>query len=36
LVGWNEVTLEEAIVMMEKHDGEAWIDGDRNMVVFVE
>ena len=33
---WEGLTLEEAVHLMEKHDGECYIDGDRETVVMVE
>lgn len=30
------ITLEEAVFMMEKHEGESYIDGDRKAVVMLE
>ncbi len=36
LVDWKRITLEEAIFMMDNHEGEAFIDGDWKVAVFVE
>ena len=35
-IPWDSVTLEEAVYLMANHDGETWIDGDRETVVMVE
>lgn len=36
VIAWSEITLEEAVFRMGKHDGEAYIDGDRKAIVFIE
>ena len=33
---WDAVTLEEAVYLMGNHDGEAYIDGDRKVLVMIE
>ena len=35
-IPWERVTLQEAVDLMANHDGNCWIDGDRETVVMVE
>jgi len=35
-IGWEKVTLEEAVYLMGSHDGECHIDGDNRTVVLTE
>ena len=35
-IPWERLTLGEAVHLMGNHDGETWIDGDRETVVMVE
>ena len=34
-IPWENLTLQEAVYLMANHDGETWIDGDRETVVMV-
>ena len=35
-IPWERVTLEEAVYLMANHDGNCWVDGDRETVVIAE
>ena len=35
-IGWEKLTLEEAIYLMINHNGECYIDGDKRTVVMIE
>jgi len=35
-IGWENLTLKEAVYLMGNHDGECGIDGDRRSVVTIE
>lgn len=35
-IPYNDISLEEAIYMMEHHDGERYCDCDKKMLVMVE
>lgn len=35
-IGWDKLTLEEAVYLMENHDGECWVDGDMRTIVMEE
>ena len=35
-IPYDKITLEEAIYRMESHDGEAFCDCDKKMVVMIE
>ena len=35
-IPWERLTLKEAVYLMENHDGECHIDGDRRTVVMAE
>lgn len=35
-IPYSEISLEEANYLMEHHDGEAYCDADKRMVVMIE
>ena len=35
-IPWEGLTLEEVVYLMANHDGNCWVDGDRETVVMTK
>lgn len=35
-IQYSTITLEEAVYMLQTHDGESWLDADKQALVMVE